>query len=259
MFGRLGNASRREPTLECPHPWKRALETHVERKPVPIELSIATIPSDGSDPQVITVNHSGLTSTPHEHERLCLVHVPLPKPVEYLSFCMRGKLSQMSRGGLMVFKGTEQQKILLELGVVAMSLETLPEFNAIYDGTFPISLHEEANGIVIIKPGPWKYRSIVPFPQYRGPPQHCAVSPIPGPTQYCAFSTIPGPTLCRFHNERHTLMVYWHLERLRKWKHAMCNLMESKVPLADGCANSFGENNQKEGFKRNKRKEKDNK
>ncbi|GFV00754.1 hypothetical protein TNCV_1385731 [Trichonephila clavipes] len=37
-------------------------------KPVPIELSIATIPSDGSDPQVmgITVNHAGLTSTPHE-------------------------------------------------------------------------------------------------------------------------------------------------------------------------------------------------
>ncbi|GFW61654.1 hypothetical protein TNCV_3705891 [Trichonephila clavipes] len=66
----------------CPQPWKRALETHVERshqnaltygmpsdgKPVPIELSIATIPSDGSDPQVmgITVNHAGLTSTPDE-------------------------------------------------------------------------------------------------------------------------------------------------------------------------------------------------
>ncbi|GFU54855.1 hypothetical protein TNCV_4939811 [Trichonephila clavipes] len=54
-------------------------------KPVPIELSIAMIPSDGSDPQVmgITVNHAGLTSTPHEmrsnsheHERLHLVHAP---------------------------------------------------------------------------------------------------------------------------------------------------------------------------------------
>ncbi|GFW97549.1 hypothetical protein TNCV_880461 [Trichonephila clavipes] len=32
----------------------------------PIELFIATIPNDGSDPQVITVNHAGLTSTPHE-------------------------------------------------------------------------------------------------------------------------------------------------------------------------------------------------
>ncbi|GFX47948.1 hypothetical protein TNCV_4793271 [Trichonephila clavipes] len=35
----------------------------------------------------------------HEHE--LLVHVPLPKPVEYLSFCVRGKLSQM---GLMMVK-----------------------------------------------------------------------------------------------------------------------------------------------------------
>ncbi|GFW02660.1 hypothetical protein TNCV_2456741 [Trichonephila clavipes] len=81
----------------------------------------------------------------HEHERLCLVHAPLLKPVEYLPFCVRGKLSQKGRGGLMVVKGTKQQKIFLELGVVAMSLETLPEFNAIYDGTFPHSLHEEVH------------------------------------------------------------------------------------------------------------------
>ncbi|GFU58523.1 hypothetical protein TNCV_4894571 [Trichonephila clavipes] len=125
-------------------------------KPVPIELSIATIPNNGSDPQVmgITVNRAGLISTPHElrsnsheHERLRLVHAPLPKsvPVEYLSFCVRGKLSQMGRGGLMVVKATEQQKIFIELGVFAMSLETLPEFNDIYDGTFPNSLHEEVH------------------------------------------------------------------------------------------------------------------
>ncbi|GFW68311.1 hypothetical protein TNCV_2263011 [Trichonephila clavipes] len=31
VVGRLGNTSRREPTLACPQPWKRALETHVER------------------------------------------------------------------------------------------------------------------------------------------------------------------------------------------------------------------------------------
>ncbi|GFU15849.1 hypothetical protein TNCV_2367941 [Trichonephila clavipes] len=77
----------------------------------------------------------------HEHERLRLVHAPLPKPVEYLSFCVRGKLSQMGRGGLMVVKGIEQQKVFLELG--AMSLETLPEFND--DGTFPNSLHEKVH------------------------------------------------------------------------------------------------------------------
>ncbi|GFV06473.1 hypothetical protein TNCV_2947961 [Trichonephila clavipes] len=87
----------------------------------------------------------------HEHEHLRLVHTPLPKsaPVEYLPFCVRGKLSQMGRGGLMVVKGTEQQKIFLELGVVAMSLETLPEFNAIYGGTFPHSLHEEVHEDVL--------------------------------------------------------------------------------------------------------------
>ncbi|GFW07716.1 hypothetical protein TNCV_3918491 [Trichonephila clavipes] len=124
---------------------------HHQDNPVPIELSIATIPSECSDSQVlgIMVNHAGLTSTPHElrsnsheHERLRLVHSPLP--VEYLSFCVRGKLSQMGRGGLMVVKGTEEIKIFLELGVFAMSLETLPEFNDIYDGTFP-NLHEEVH------------------------------------------------------------------------------------------------------------------
>ncbi|GFX09125.1 hypothetical protein TNCV_4167041 [Trichonephila clavipes] len=103
---------------------------------------------------VIMVNHAGLTSTPHElrsssheHERLRLVHAPLPKsvPVEYLSFYVRGKLSQMGRGDLIVVKGTELQKVFLELGVFAMSLETLPEFKHIYDGTFPNSLHEEVH------------------------------------------------------------------------------------------------------------------
>ncbi|GFU02131.1 hypothetical protein TNCV_533391 [Trichonephila clavipes] len=57
-------------------------------KPLPIELSIATFSSDGSDPQVmgITVNHAELTSTQHElrcnsHEDERLVHTPLPKSV----------------------------------------------------------------------------------------------------------------------------------------------------------------------------------
>ncbi|GFX05899.1 hypothetical protein TNCV_1785321 [Trichonephila clavipes] len=112
-------------------PWKRALEKHVQRshekalangmpfdvtstslfahvnvfyhdvKPVPIELSIATIPRDGSDPEVIciTVNHAGQNSKPkdfrsncQENARLRLVHHPLPKsvPVEYLPFLREG-------------------------------------------------------------------------------------------------------------------------------------------------------------------------
>ncbi|GFX42248.1 hypothetical protein TNCV_4310831 [Trichonephila clavipes] len=123
-------------------------------KPVPIELSIATFHSDGSDPQVmgISVNHGVLTSTPHElrsnspeHEPLFLVHSSLPKsiPVEYLSFCVRG-----NRRGLMVDKGTEQQKFFQDLGVFAMSLETLPKFNDIYYGTVPNSLHKEVHETV---------------------------------------------------------------------------------------------------------------
>ncbi|GFV07128.1 hypothetical protein TNCV_3601481 [Trichonephila clavipes] len=125
---------------------------HHQDQPVSIKLSIAMIPSDGSDPKVmdITVNYAGLTSTPkelrsnrHENESLRLVHHPLPKsvPMEYLPFCMRGKLSQLGRGGLMEVKGMEQQKLFQELGVFAVSVETLPEFKDIYDGIFPNSLH----------------------------------------------------------------------------------------------------------------------
>ncbi|GFS95401.1 hypothetical protein TNCV_409721 [Trichonephila clavipes] len=84
-----------------------------EGKPVPIEFSIATIPSDDSDPKVmcIRVNDARLTSTPeelrsniHENERLRLVHHPLPKsvPLEYLHFCVTGELSQLSQGSLTV-------------------------------------------------------------------------------------------------------------------------------------------------------------
>ncbi|GFS80394.1 hypothetical protein TNCV_3448211 [Trichonephila clavipes] len=80
---------------------------HHDGKPVPIELSIATIPRDGSDREVmcITVNHAGQTtkskdfrSNCQENARLCLVHHPLPKsvPVEYLPFCVRGKFSQLA-------------------------------------------------------------------------------------------------------------------------------------------------------------------
>ncbi|GFX32344.1 hypothetical protein TNCV_4411121 [Trichonephila clavipes] len=128
---------------------------HHEGKPVPIELSIATIPRDSSDPEImcITVNHAGQPSKPkdvrsncQENARLRLVHHPLPKsvPVEYLPFCVRGKFSQLARGnrGLMVVKGLEQQKTFQELGLYAMALENLPNFKDICDGTFPDPVHE---------------------------------------------------------------------------------------------------------------------
>ncbi|GFU70136.1 hypothetical protein TNCV_5057301 [Trichonephila clavipes] len=85
---------------------------HHDGKSVPIELSISTIPRDGSDPVVIciTVNHAG----------------------------------QLARGnrGLMVVKGLEQQKFFQELGLFAMALETLPKFKDICYGTFPNPVHE---------------------------------------------------------------------------------------------------------------------
>ncbi|GFV75629.1 hypothetical protein TNCV_2240781 [Trichonephila clavipes] len=70
---------------------------HHEGKPVPIELSIITIPRDDSDPETmyITSNHAGqflksknFQSDCQENARLRLVHQPLPKsmPVEYLPF-----------------------------------------------------------------------------------------------------------------------------------------------------------------------------
>ncbi|GFX70527.1 hypothetical protein TNCV_875011 [Trichonephila clavipes] len=102
----------------------------------------------------ITGNHAGFTSTPkelrsnsHENERLRLVHHPLTKsvPVEYLLLFVKGLLSKLSRGGLMVVRGTEQQNIFQELGVFAMSLETLPKFKVICDGIFQNSLHEDVH------------------------------------------------------------------------------------------------------------------
>ncbi|GFU00048.1 hypothetical protein TNCV_2345921 [Trichonephila clavipes] len=78
---------------------------HHKGKPEPIELSIATIPRDGSDPEImcITMNHAG---------------------------------------GLMVVKGGEQQKNFQELGLYTMALENLPKFKDICDGTFPNPVHE---------------------------------------------------------------------------------------------------------------------
>ncbi|GFX65829.1 hypothetical protein TNCV_2043621 [Trichonephila clavipes] len=76
---------------------------HHDGKPVPIELSIATILRDSSYPEVIciTVNHAGqiskakdFRSNCQENARLRLVHHLLPKclPVEYLPFCVRASL-----------------------------------------------------------------------------------------------------------------------------------------------------------------------
>ncbi|GFW44217.1 hypothetical protein TNCV_2636151 [Trichonephila clavipes] len=55
-----------------------------------------------------------------------------------------GKFSQLARGnsGLMVVKGTDQQKIFQELRLFAMTMEKLPIFKDFSNGTFPNSVHE---------------------------------------------------------------------------------------------------------------------
>ncbi|GFS69513.1 hypothetical protein TNCV_3893831 [Trichonephila clavipes] len=86
----------------------------------PIKLSIDTIPNE---PQVITVNHLHDPRTSGSR----------PKPVGYLSFCVRSRLSQM------MVKGTKK---------IPRALEKLPEFND--DGTFPNSLHEDVSYCTIL-------------------------------------------------------------------------------------------------------------
>ncbi|GFW41752.1 hypothetical protein TNCV_4980031 [Trichonephila clavipes] len=68
-------------------------------KPVPIELSIATIPRDGSDPKVIcfTVNHVGQTSEPKDFRSNCQENALL-RLVHHPSECARG-ISALLREG----------------------------------------------------------------------------------------------------------------------------------------------------------------
>ncbi|GFX19683.1 hypothetical protein TNCV_2075911 [Trichonephila clavipes] len=80
VVGRLGNASRRQrplahdmSVLSQPAYFAHANVFHPDGKPVPIELSIATIPRNGSDPEIlcITVNHAGQTSKPKDFRSNC--------------------------------------------------------------------------------------------------------------------------------------------------------------------------------------------
>ncbi|GFX70892.1 hypothetical protein TNCV_1688751 [Trichonephila clavipes] len=60
---------------------------HYQGKPVPIELSIATIPSDGSyHGESCRVHLHTPRNAIHEHERFRLVHAPLPKSVPWNTY-----------------------------------------------------------------------------------------------------------------------------------------------------------------------------
>ncbi|GFT37357.1 hypothetical protein TNCV_4285071 [Trichonephila clavipes] len=120
-----------------------------------IELSIASIPEDGKDPEVIciTVDHSNLLTTAKDsganryiNERISLKsHLPGSVPLEYLSFCVRGKFCHLAQGnrGLIVVKGSDQRKMFEELRLFTINLEILPHFRDLNDRTLPDHLHDE--------------------------------------------------------------------------------------------------------------------
>ncbi|GFW77382.1 uncharacterized protein TNCV_2497751 [Trichonephila clavipes] len=130
---------------------------HHGGQPVPIELSIANIPEDGKDPDVIclTVDHSNLLTTLKDsranryiNERLSLKsHLPGSVPLEYLSFCVRGKFCHLAQGnrGVIVVKGLDQRKIFEKLGLFTIHLEILPHFRDFNDRTLPDHLQDEVH------------------------------------------------------------------------------------------------------------------
>ncbi|GFX85845.1 hypothetical protein TNCV_2472471 [Trichonephila clavipes] len=123
-------------------------------QPVPIELSITSIPEDGKDPEVIclTVDHSNLLTTAKDswpnryiNERLSLkIHLPGSVPLEYLSFYVRGKFCHLAQGnrGFVVFKGSDQRKFFEKLGLFTINLEILPHFRDLNDRTLSGHLHD---------------------------------------------------------------------------------------------------------------------
>ncbi|GFT70817.1 hypothetical protein TNCV_4163081 [Trichonephila clavipes] len=111
---------------------------HHGGQPVPIGYSIANIPEDGKYPDVIclTVDHSILLTTPKDsranryiNERLNLKsNRPGSVPLEYLSFCIRGKFCHLAQGnrGLIIVKGSDQWNIFEKLGLLQSTWKCCP-------------------------------------------------------------------------------------------------------------------------------------
>ncbi|GFX13998.1 hypothetical protein TNCV_612041 [Trichonephila clavipes] len=114
-------------------------------------------PEDGKDSKVIclTVDHCNLLTTDNDrranryiNERLSLKsHLPASVPLEYLDFCVRGKVCHLAQGnrGLIVVKGSDQRKIFEKLGLFTINLEMLPYFRDLNDRTLPDHLHDEVH------------------------------------------------------------------------------------------------------------------
>ncbi|GFW07569.1 hypothetical protein TNCV_3917021 [Trichonephila clavipes] len=102
--------------------------------------------------------HGGPLETPHDLQRPGANHyinkLPCLKshllgsvPLEHLNFCVRGKFCHLAQGnrGLIVVKGSDQQKIFEKLGLFTINLETLPHFRNLNDRTLPDHLHDEVH------------------------------------------------------------------------------------------------------------------
>ncbi|GFW77755.1 uncharacterized protein TNCV_2805021 [Trichonephila clavipes] len=136
------------------HLFSHANVFHHGGQPVPIELSIASIPEDGKDPEVICimVDHSNLLTTAKDsranryiNERLSLKsRLPGSVPLKYLSFCVRGKFCHLAQGnrGLIFVKGSYQRKMFEKLGLFTIILEILPHFRYLNDHALPDHLHD---------------------------------------------------------------------------------------------------------------------
>ncbi|GFV08685.1 hypothetical protein TNCV_4055691 [Trichonephila clavipes] len=132
--------------------------------PVPIELSIASIPEDSKDPEVICITNLLTTAKDswanrYINERLSLKsHLPGSVPLEYLSFCVGGNFSHLAQGnrGLIVVKGSDQWKIFEKLRLFTINLEILPHFRDLNDRNLPDHLHDEVHKDYMTFPSvPW--------------------------------------------------------------------------------------------------------
>ncbi|GFT15630.1 hypothetical protein TNCV_4985591 [Trichonephila clavipes] len=105
------------------------------RRMVKIQTNLLTTPKDSRANRYI-------------NERLHLKsHLPRSVPLEYLSFCVRGKFYHLARGNrdLIVVKGSDQRKIFEKLGLFTINLEMLPHFWDLNDRTLPDHLHDEVH------------------------------------------------------------------------------------------------------------------
>ncbi|GFX85810.1 uncharacterized protein TNCV_2472121 [Trichonephila clavipes] len=102
---------------------------HHDGQPVPIEMSIASIPEDGTDPKPekppARIRASGIPGFLRPGQEFC-------------------HLAQGNRG-LIVVKGSNQRKNFEKLGLFTINLEILPHFSDLNDRSLPDHLHDEVH------------------------------------------------------------------------------------------------------------------